>query len=189
MSESETSRLRGGLQAHHWALIAWIAMMASIFGVYFGNPLHTASWDPRARLLGITLYRMPSESMRPTIEPDSRFWVSAWPYRKHGPDRGDIIVFAYPPDPEISYVKRVIGIGGDVVSLSGCVATVNGTRLTEWAYLATFKDPRSAGCNRAALTVPAGQYFVLGDSRENSADSRTWGFVPRENVVGKMMPW
>jgi signal peptidase I len=99
--------------------------------------------------------------------------------------RGDIIVFRYPPDITLTYVKRVIGVPGDRVRMEDKQLFLNGRPLAEpytvhnTRYLIPSRD------SFAELTVPMGHYFALGDNRDNSSDSRVWGFVPRENIVGK----
>ena len=99
----------------------------------------------------------------------------------HGPERGDVIVFRYPRDPSRDFIKRVIAVPGDTVSIQGGQVTVNGTLLEE-EYL----DETTRG-DLDNTVVPDGSYFVLGDNRSNSSDSRSWGFVPEENIIGKAM--
>jgi signal peptidase I len=127
------------------------------------------------------------------------------PYRDV--QRGDIIVFRYPLDPAQSYVKRVIGLPGDRVHLEAGQVIRNGCRLIEpyTQHIAALPDryrdnfPQSAPATLPAravemlqqhqqsgeVVVPPGTFFAMGDNRENSSDSRYWGLVPRENVIGK----
>ncbi len=167
------------------AISLWVGAIALV-GLYLLNPLKAPSADPRLRLLGFTVFRSPSESMIPTMRLNALFVVSSWPYARHAPQVGDVIVFRYPRDPSIDYVKRVIASGGDEVSVADCVAVVNGKRLAE-PYIAAVQHPDSALCNADSLKVPANQLYVLGDARENSADSRMWGFVPSTLVVGRAL--
>jgi signal peptidase I len=121
--------------------------------------------------------------------------------------RGDIIVFRYPLDPGVTYVKRVIGIPGDHIHMENQQVIRNGQRLIEpytrhiagWPdrYRDNFPQVASPALPARALdmlerhqrngeiVVPEGSFFAMGDNREDSADSRYWGFVPRENVIGK----
>jgi signal peptidase I len=99
----------------------------------------------------------------------------------HGPERGDVIVFRYPRDPSRDFIKRVIAVPGDVVSIHEGKVSVNG-QLIEEEYL----DETTRG-DLDDTVVPDGSYFVLGDNRSNSSDSRSWGFVPEENIIGKAM--
>ena len=99
----------------------------------------------------------------------------------HGPERGDVIVFRYPNDPSRDFIKRIIGIPGDTVSIANGVVSVNGKALDE-PYIAP-----GSNTTMDAKVVPADSYFVMGDNRPNSSDSRSWGFVPEENIIGKAM--
>ncbi len=99
----------------------------------------------------------------------------------HGPQRGDVIVFRYPQDPSRDFIKRVIGLPGDTVQIVNGTVYVDGTALDE---------PYINGVSHAnydQTVIPAGNYFVLGDNRNNSSDSRSWGFVPEGNIIGKAM--
>jgi signal peptidase I len=100
----------------------------------------------------------------------------------HGPQRGDVIVFRYPKDPDRDFIKRVIGIPGDRIRIDDAgTVFVNGEPLKE-NYIRD-ASPRSL----EEQIVPPDSYFVLGDNRPNSSDSRNWGFVPEENIIGKAM--
>jgi signal peptidase I len=94
----------------------------------------------------------------------------------------DIVAFRFPPDPSLIYVKRVIGLPGDRVEVRGHRVLVNGQRLQEPYAVHTHPRRRE---NYGPTTVPAGHLFVMGDNRDNSHDSRFWGPVPLENVIGK----
>jgi signal peptidase I len=116
--------------------------------------------------------------------------------------RKDVIVFKYPEEPERDFIKRVIGLPGDTVELRNKRVFINGKQLDEpYVYylvdpppipqevemsteLQTGGDPR---VQYGPVTVPPGQYFVMGDNRDNSQDSRYWGFLPRENVKGRAL--
>ncbi len=108
--------------------------------------------------------------------------------------RGDVIVFKYPDEPERDFIKRVIGLPGDTVELRNKKVHVNGQPVDEpYVY---FLDPAGAGQEMTSfdvrerygpVTVPPGQYFVMGDNRDNSQDSRYWGFLPRSYVKGRAL--
>ena len=124
--------------------------------------------------------RVESISMQSTLYPGDYVIVNKLAYRFTGnPERGDVIVFRYPPNPEaIPYIKRVIGLPGDQIHIADGKVSVNGQLVVE-PYL-------DVTTNRGGdWTVPAGQLFVMGDNRNNSSDSRSWGFVPLENIIGR----
>jgi signal peptidase I len=108
--------------------------------------------------------------------------------------RGDILVFKYPEDPERDFIKRTIGLPGETVELRNKKVYINGKPLDE-PYVRFLEEPAlvedSAGFdvrrNYGPVTVPAGHYFMMGDNRDNSQDSRYWGFMPRDYVKGKAL--
>ncbi|MGE5225216.1 MAG: signal peptidase I [Omnitrophica WOR_2 bacterium] len=123
--------------------------------------------------------RVESISMQPTLFAGNFVLVNKLAYRLGSPSRGDIIVFRYPPDPsQVPYIKRVIGLPGDHVHIEGGKVYINGELLAE-PYL-TVQTNRGGD-----WTVPDKSLFVMGDNRNNSSDSRSWGMVPLGNVIGK----
>ena len=122
--------------------------------------------------------RVDGTSMMPTLENGEFMLVSKMSYRFGDVERGDIIVFHFPMNPEEELVKRVIGLPGDHVSVQAGVVSVNGQLLNE-PYIAA--APGYSG----EWDVLEGQLFVLGDNRNNSNDSKDWGLLPFEKVVGK----
>ncbi len=129
--------------------------------------------------------RVESVSMQPTLLAGNFVVVNKLSYQFGDPSRGDIIVFKYPPDPELDpYIKRVIGLPGEHVMVEGGKVFINGVRISE-PYLET--QTQQGG----EWTVPQDALFVMGDNRNNSSDSRAWGVVPVENVIGKafMVYW
>jgi len=120
-------------------------------------------------------------SMAPELTDQERIFVNKFRYRIDEIERGDIVVFWYPLDPSTSYIKRVIGVPGDVVEIRDGHVLVNGTLLDEDYVPAEYMDHRSF----QAVVVQSDHYYVMGDHRSQSSDSRTWGLVPRENIYGK----
>lgn len=100
--------------------------------------------------------------------------------------RGEIVAFRYPRDPEEVFLKRVTAVGGDQVAIRGGVLYINGLAAKE-PYAVHRAPWHSSQEQMAALLVPQGQLFVMGDNRDNSSDSRDWGFVPATNVIGEPM--
>ena len=182
-------------------------------------------------------FKIPSGSMIPTLQVGDFILVNKYTYGIrlpvinvkvvdiNSPQRGDVMVFRYPEDPSLDYIKRVIGLPGDKVSFQNKRLTINDqpvptTRDADYLHperlhysgqynetlgatsyrtlndeeappyiagAAQFRNRQNCSYNSAGVIciVPAGHYFVLGDNRDNSRDSRYWGFVPEENIVGK----
>jgi signal peptidase I len=130
-------------------------------------------------------FKVEGESMYPNLHDSEYILVNKVDYYLHSPSRGDIIVFKPPIDTNIPYVKRVIGLPGDVVDVRDGRVIVNGRELNE-PYAIGLTTARS-GQIRFPFKVPAGSLFVLGDNRPVSGDSREWGAVPEENVIGKVI--
>lgn len=122
--------------------------------------------------------RVENVSMQPTLYEGELLVVSKLAYQFGEPHRGDIIVFHHNPDPPEDYIKRVIGLPGDTVSVFKGQVSVNDQILNE-PYLASL--PAYEG----VWEVPEDMLFVLGDNRNRSSDSHIWGFVPMESVVGR----
>ena len=124
--------------------------------------------------------RVENISMEPTLMPGEFILVNKLAYRLGDYKYGDIIVFHYPPDPSVDYIKRVIGVPGDEVVIGNQQVAVNGYVLDE-KFIS--QEPRYDG----TWKVPPGYLFVLGDNRNQSSDSHDWGYVPFNNVVGKAL--
>ena len=124
--------------------------------------------------------RVDGHSMLPTLNTGEFVIVNKLAYKIGGPEYGDIIVFHFPRDPEQEYIKRVIGLPGDRIVVAKKHVQVNGTILDE-PYIA------APPLYEADWTVPDDSLFVLGDNRNNSSDSHTWGAVPMDYVVGKAL--
>jgi signal peptidase I len=155
----------------------------SAWRTFFSETLQTI-------ILAIVLYflidsvvarvRVENISMIPTLHAGEFVLVNKLAYRLGNANRGDIVVFHYPPNPTEDYIKRVIGLPGDTVKINNRQVSVNGQILGE-AYISA--EPTYQG----EWVVPDDNLFVLGDNRNQSSDSHSWGFVPLENVVGKAL--
>jgi len=169
-------------------------------------------------------FRIPSGSMIPTLMVGDFILVNKYAYGIRlpvihtkvvavgEPKRGDIVVFRYPRNPELDYIKRVIGLPGDRISYRNKRLVINGELIPkeylgpyeandeyfsadDVVYLEKLGDVEHKVLNNRKRTrgaggeyvVPDGHYFVMGDNRDNSNDSRFWGYVPEENLVGRAM--
>ena len=173
-------------------------------------------------------FKIPSSSMVPTLKIGDHIFVSKFfygltlPFLKvelvgwSSPKRGDIIVFLFPRDESLHYIKRVVGIPGDVIEFKGKDLVINGNiikrepvldttlptqaggetypsgelykeYLDNTIHLVRYKSGTTGDLNRLVPkeTVPPNKFFVMGDNRDDSYDSRSWGFVPRENIKGR----
>jgi signal peptidase I len=129
---------------------------------------------------------IPSSSMEPTLEINYRLIIEKISYHFRSPERGDVVVFS--PTEKLreqnfkdAFIKRVIGLPGETVEVKGERVYINGKALKE-QYI-----KESPEYQYGPIVVPEGQYLVLGDNRNNSYDSHYWGFVPKENLIGRAM--
>jgi len=127
----------------------------------------------------VQAFYIPSGSMIPTLKPGDRIFANKFIYRFREPKRQEIIVFRWPVDPKRRFIKRLIGLPGDKVKIVEGQVYINDKPLEEnYTLERSYTD-------FPEVKVPKGHYFMLGDNRNNSEDSRFWGFVPRKNIVGK----
>ena len=125
-------------------------------------------------------FRVEGDSMQPTMHPDEYVLIDKLSYMFGQPQRGDIVVFHYPFGTDRDFIKRIIGLPGETVTILSGQVTVNGELLQE-PYIAA--APRYNG----TWTAAADEYFVLGDNRNNSSDSHSWGVLQREFLIGRAL--
>lgn len=152
------------------------------------------------RFFAVQAYKIPSGSMLETLQIGDYLLVTRFNYavkvpftdieivRTGEPEHGDIIVFRYPLDPSQDYIKRVIGLPGDTIEIRNKQIFRNGQLIRE-PYVRIAKPwSNIPGVDTfGKITVPPDSYFAMGDNRDESADSRAWGFVPRKNIQGKAL--
>jgi len=237
-----------------FSLLVVTGAMAALDALYFGKRRAAGAKEPwwieypksffpvilivfLLRSFLVEPFKIPSGSMIPTLLVGDFILVNKYAYgirlpvinRKiinlNEPERGDVMVFRYPEDPTVDYIKRVVGLPGDKVAYQNKRLTINGREMplreagdyllkekiqylkqytetlgkTEHAILVDAGEsaalpyvkqfPQRENCiynnSGVVCTVPPGHYFMMGDNRDNSSDSRVWGFVPEANIVGK----
>jgi len=133
-------------------------------------------------LLHLTLqsFVVVEHCMEPNLHEGERLLVNKVVYNFHDPERGDVIILDPPFETDEVYIKRIIGLPGDTVEVKDGAVYINGTKLDE-PYI---KEPPHY--TYGPEEIPEGEYFVLGDNRNNANDSHKWGTVPGENIIGKV---
>ena len=124
------------------------------------------------------------ESMHPTFESGDYLIVDELSYHFHEPRRGDVIVFRYPGDPKVFYIKRVIGLPGETVSITSGTVTITKTDGSTLTLDEPYVVDEDATYTQSTHIGP-GQLFVMGDNRPKSSDSRVWGLLPEKNIMGR----
>ncbi|MBE0464382.1 MAG: signal peptidase I [Halomonadaceae bacterium] len=163
-------------------------------------------------------FQIPSGSMRPTLEVGDFILVNKFAYglrlpvvhdrilEVDDPERGDVMVFRFPDEPSVNFIKRVVGLPGDRIRYEDKQLYINDEPIAKTlveegpetapqelllqeqlgsASHAIYNNPRDPGPQMREVEVPEGHYFMMGDNRDHSNDSRYWGFVPEENIVGR----
>lgn len=157
----------------------------------------------------VQAYNIPSGSMKPTLLVGDFILVNKLVYRLSEPQRGDLVVFKWPLNPNLDFIKRIIGMPGDIIEISDHKVFINGQELplrfverveengvAKLIYeeslpngvkyrIALYETPLLPRKGVQQIRIPPGHYFVMGDNRDNSEDSRYWGLLPKENLVGK----
>jgi len=161
-------------------VIEWLIIIAVAVGVAI-----------LLRAFVVQTYYIPSGSMEPTLQVGDRILVNKLSYHLHAVNRGDIIVFSTPPNevgkcggaPVADLVKRVIGLPGETISDTNGTIYINNKKLAQpWIK----NDPYRYTASFPPVHIAANHYFVMGDHRTDSCDSRIWGTVPRSDIVGRV---
>jgi len=129
-------------------------------------------------------------SMLPTLIDDEYLLAEKLSYLMGEPKRGDIIIFKYPKNPTNNYIKRVIGLPGETVEIDDNKVTIRTHKdatgeILDETYLPSNTQTLSPDQKKITLTLDDGEYFVMGDNREHSSDSREWGVMPEENIIAR----
>jgi signal peptidase I len=169
--DGEESPARAQLAQLRDELVAWVKTLlsAAVYAVLIVT-------------FGFQVARVEGQSMAPTLEDQDRLIVNKLVYRIGEPRRGDIVMLYYPLNPDKSFVKRVIAEEGDSVRIVEGRVYVNDVPLLDDYVPAEFRSHDDWG----PQVIPEGYYFVMGDHRNNSSDSRHWGMVPKRYIIGKV---
>lgn len=137
----------------------------------------------------VQAFQIPTRSMLPSLLMGDHILANKTAYNNSGPSRGDIIVFDFPEDTSRTYIRRVVGLGGDVIEIKNKQLYINDTKYNEnyIIYVEAKSLPENSQPidNYGPVSVPKGSFFVLGDNRNHSYDSRYWGFLAADKVKGK----
>jgi signal peptidase I len=152
-------------------LVAWFKTLAS-----------AAVYATLIVTFGFQVARVEGQSMAPTLADQDRLIVNKLTYRLGAPRRGDIVMLYYPVNPDKSFVKRVIAEEGDVVRIVDGRVYVNDVPMPDEFIPTEYRSHDEFG----PTTIPEGYYFVMGDHRNNSSDSRHWGMVPKKYIIGRV---
>lgn len=160
-------------------------VLAGVFGMTYWPFVLVAAFA----VSPLELYRVPTTSMEPTLAPGDLLLMDLWAYTERVPERGDVVIFHAPGPEPLEYVKRVVGLPGETISVRGHRAWVGGQPLAEpYVQIVAPRDPAAVElANVGPVTVPPGHLFVLGDNRARSADSRVFGSIPFPLVRGRVL--
>lgn len=137
------------------------------------------------RLFVVSPFVVDGASMHPTFENLDYLIIDEIIYRFTAPARGDVIVFRYPGNPSVFYIKRIIGLPGETVSINHGVVTIT----TSAGDTTTLREPYAVNEDATYtknVSLNPEEYFVMGDNRPNSSDSRMWGPLPKKNIIGRV---
>ena len=162
-------------RARFWSAVSWLRDLA--FSVLIAVVLIVFIYQP---------VKVEGTSMMPTLSDQERIFINKFTFEfgLGAIQHGDTVVFWFPNDPSKSYIKRVIGLPGDRIRVDGGQVYVNGQALVE-DYVPVENRDFSSWRGGEEQIVPKDNYFVLGDRRNSSSDSRSWGYVPGRNIYGK----
>jgi signal peptidase I len=168
---TQSSQVSRRLELWRDEFVAWVKTLAS-----------AAVYATLIVTFGFQVARVEGQSMAPTLADQDRLIVNKLAYRLADPHRGDIVMLYYPMNPDKSFVKRVIAEPTDVVRIVDGRVYVNDVPLRDEYVPPEYRSHDDYG----PQNIPEGYYFVMGDHRNNSSDSRHWGFVPKKYIIGKV---
>jgi signal peptidase I len=150
---------------------------------FYRNPLHIPGDFLPDRAIGLELCHELSASMEPTVHDGQHVIVSAWAYWGSEPQVGDVVAFVYPDDPSTADLKRIIAVGGSTIEIEQGQVYVDGKRISEPYVQSSSKNMYRSLTKRR---IPKNSFFVMGDNRDGSEDSRNYGPISRGRILGKL---
>jgi signal peptidase I len=162
-------------------IVGWFVGEIATFVV---NPFHAPVSQLPMRLFGMQYFKAQDDTMAPTVAPDQYVLITAWPYLRRAPVTGDIVAFFDPDQPYVLQLRRIVAVGASTVAIQDGVTFVNGQRQEEpWLKGQPLKSDRSRTMSQRQ--VGADHYFMMGDNRDISGDSREWGTIERGAILGR----
>jgi len=174
-------------RATAWAIggvITAVLVVGGVLGAYFLNPYHTASRDPSARLLGVLTFNVPDDAMLPNLRRGELVIIDTKMVREMLPGNGAVVAYV-PPGMANIHIGRVIARGRSTIEIRNGVVLVDDTEIRERYILAPADG--ETGTVLPLQKLERDSYFVLGDNRAHSEDSRNFGPVPRDSLVGRVL--
>jgi signal peptidase I len=157
----------------------WYALLGTIFILLLAISL----WRGLSFFSTFQAFKIPTKSMEPTLEDGDHLFADMTAYNHAAPQRGDVAIFKYPKDESSKHIKRVIGLPGEKIEIIKRTVYIDNQPLKE--PYCKYIDPTSIDVYYGPYMLPKDKYFLLGDNRDNSMDSRFFGFVDRSKFLGK----
>jgi signal peptidase I len=176
----QIARLPQDIQPPGWSIS--FARIGEELLAWFKTLLSAAVYATLIVTFGFQVARVEGQSMVPTLEDQDRLIVNKLAYRLGEPRVGDIVMLYYPEDPSKSFVKRIVAEPGDTIKIVDGRVLRNDVPLADDFIPEKYRDHDNLG----PFVLPRGYYYVMGDHRNNSSDSRTWGYVPKRYIIGKV---
>lgn len=155
-------------------LFAWELFKIAVIALAIVVPIRYFLFQP---------FIVKGASMEPNFSSGDYLIIDEISYYFREPERGEVVVFRFPQNPSQRYIKRIIGLPNETIAIKGGQVIVSSQVLDESSYL----DPGSLGGRETEVELKEGEYFVLGDNRAFSSDSRSWGSLPREFIIGRVL--
>lgn len=165
-------------------LVLIVLALGADAALWIRNPMHVPPGFPTARALGLERFHELGSSMSPAVGEGRYVLVSTWSYWNSDPQVGDVVAFAYPGNPALADLKRVVAVPGSTIEIRNGLVYVDDELISQ-PYANS--SPGDADQSLSKRRVPAHSYFVMGDNSERSEDSRDYGVIARSTIIGKQV--